>query len=137
MHQTIGYINGGREYLKSLIASEPEKFALGRSDKEHVRFGVKEWDSVEILNRGEANWDSRILWFQFDKQVSSLKLRLIAGPGPSTVRQKLLNLALAENDVLRAIDRNIECQLEWNLQSPHFYLSLPWKIRAPRASKNG
>lgn len=40
VHQTIGYINGGQEYLKSLIASEPgreARFPLNRKPSVQMR----------------------------------------------------------------------------------------------------
>jgi hypothetical protein len=107
------------DYLKNLIASEPDKFVLTRSYKEHVRFGVKEWDGIETLMLGQDSWERRILWFQFDNQVNALKLRLIIGPGRNSeigrslsIRQELLNLALADNEPLRAADRTLNDS--WN-----------------------
>jgi hypothetical protein len=101
-----------RDYLTKLIASEPGRFVVARSDKEHLRFGVREWDLIKALNLGRDEWERRILWFQFDNQVSSLRLRLIIGPGPDNIRRALLALALADNSVMKATDR--ELNANWN-----------------------
>lgn len=96
-----------RECVKDLIGTQPEKFVidLGK-DKNHVRFATREWDSIEQLKEVQDSW-GRILWFQFYNMPDSLKLRLIIGPGDRDVRQKLLNLALENDTVLKASDRSL------------------------------
>jgi hypothetical protein len=96
-----------REYVKGLIGTETQKFVIDpNKDKDHIRFAAREWDSIEQLKEDHDSW-GRILWFQFYNVPDSLKLRLIIGPGDRNVRQKLLDVALENNTVLKATDRSL------------------------------
>ena len=96
-----------REYVKNLIGTEKQEFLIDQEkDKNHVRFAVREWDAIEQLKEVQDSW-GRILWFQFYNMPDSLKLRLIIGPGDRDVRQKLLDVALENDTVLRASDRSL------------------------------
>ena len=81
--------------LEDLIQKKAD-IALDAPDahlKRHIRFVVQEWD-VPILLEGKGWTPShRILLFEFQNAVDSLKLYLYIGPGPEETRQKLFNMA--------------------------------------------
>lgn len=83
-----------REVLEKLIGREPG-LVPDHSSKSYVRFGVKDWD-VPALLQGEG-WTStkRMLLFQFNNFEEKLSLFLVIGPGPAETRQKILDIAHA------------------------------------------
>jgi PD-(D/E)XK nuclease superfamily protein len=104
-----------RKYLENLVESEPQKIALdSRSTKRYVRFAAQEWDAIQAFKQGHDNWGDkgRMLLFEFQNEATSLKLKLIIGPGPTATRQKLLDLALANDSLLRAASKSLNAK--WN-----------------------
>lgn len=54
----------------------------------------------------------RMLLFEFQNRLDTLKLKLIIGPGPERTRQKLLNLALGDRTLFQPAFRQLN--QKWN-----------------------
>lgn len=82
-----------KDILTALI-QERNDLVLDNSSKRYVRFAVKEWDKLPRL-KAEKGWSSegRLLLFEFQNEPTSLKLKLILGPGPQHIRAKLFKMA--------------------------------------------
>ncbi len=81
-----------RDILEALI-SRNEQLILDHTSKGYIRFIPKEWDLPELrLGQGWTE-SGRMLLFEFQNFKESLKLRLIIGPGPTEVREKLFKIA--------------------------------------------
>jgi hypothetical protein len=77
-----------QDFLESLIAAKPELVA-DFSSKQYVRFSSKTWESPRFpLGQGWTR-SGRVLLFEFQNYPDSLKLKLIIGPGPEEVRNRL------------------------------------------------
>lgn len=109
-----------REILCDCVNGQPA-LDLDHCAPSFVRFALKEWD-VPALHGG-AGWSDRgcILLFQFDNGPSSLRLRLIIGPGDEGVRSRLHRMALDGSSLFQA-----EKQLyaKWNTIYQHPFLTL-------------
>jgi len=80
--------------LLAELINETEAVVLDSSKKRYIRFAAKSWESMP-LKQDDRSWssDGRVLLFEFQNQTDSLKLKLIIGPGPKDLRQKLLDMA--------------------------------------------
>lgn len=81
------------EFLVDLIDHTPG-LSRDHSSKSSISFGLVEWDQVTEL-KTSSGWtrSGRILLFEFTNRDNSLSLKLIIGPGPSDIREKLYELA--------------------------------------------
>jgi hypothetical protein len=83
-----------RDILERLIGSEPG-LDLDHSSKSYIRFGIKEWDVPSLLQGEGWTRSKRLLLFQFNNYENKLSLFLVIGPGPTETRQKILDIAHA------------------------------------------
>ena len=82
-----------QEFLAELI-SETDAVVLDSNKKRYIRFAAKSWESMP-LKQDDRSWssDGRVLLFEFQNEIDCVKLKLIIGPGPKDLRQKLLDMA--------------------------------------------
>jgi hypothetical protein len=81
-----------RETLEELVQNS-QGLALDHCTKNYIRFVPTAWD-VPRLGTGKGWTQSgRILLFEFANSPDRLNLRLIIGPGPDDIRQKLFQMA--------------------------------------------
>ena len=79
--------------LLNLIEKSPD-LILDYYRKKLIQFGHQAWE-IDDLKKGEGWTDSgRILLFEFENLDDRLRLRLLIGPGPKDIRQKLFDTAL-------------------------------------------
>jgi hypothetical protein len=88
-----------RDLLSNLIKEAPQ-LVQDASSKTYIRFALTEWDDVPDLKKGDGRWtpSKRILLFEFENNLGGrerLELKLRIGRGEQTVRQRLLDIALA------------------------------------------
>ena len=88
---------GMREILRGLVREEAP-LVLDESDKYYIRFIPRAWDR-DTLKAGDDwadKWTKtgRILLFEFSNR-DTIRLKLVIGPGPEEVRQKLFDMALS------------------------------------------
>ena len=78
--------------LLNLVTSTPG-LRLDYESKSYILFWIDEW-SVPALLTGEG-WrpEGRIMLFQFENLADRLQLKLLIGPGPLEIRQKLHEMA--------------------------------------------
>lgn len=79
--------------LLALVNSDPD-FVIDESSRQSLRFAHRAWDTA-LLKQGTAWKSGRILQFEFQHQPRQLDLVLFVSPGPSEVRQALVNAARA------------------------------------------
>lgn len=96
------------DYLTELIESETE-LVIEYSPKSSIGFGVKSWD-VEMLLKGEALTSKRLLYFEFWNSVNTLNLSLLIGPGDSTIRQRIYDIANRNPNLFRKAARKLTPQ---------------------------
>jgi hypothetical protein len=84
-----------REFLETLIKARPE-LVLDSSAKQHIRFASMNWETPRLKSGQGWTPSGRMLLFEFQNFQDSLNLKLIIGPGPQDIRQKLLEIALAK-----------------------------------------
>lgn len=89
-----------REMLEGLIQGTPG-LSLDSSSKGYIHFFVQEWD-VPVLLAGKG-WTAsgRMLLFEFNNAINSLKLRLYLGPGSQETRQSLFSTVLDKQPPFR------------------------------------
>ena len=92
-----------RNLLSNLIEHEPG-LVEDISSKTYIRFALKKWDDVPDLKKGDGKWtpSKRILLFEFENNLGGrerLELKLRIGSGVLTVRQRLLDIALAHRSI--------------------------------------
>lgn len=81
-----------RDLLEQLIADNVE-LLLEHSSKTSIRFIPRAWDSP-ILKVGSGWVESgRMLLFDIDNRPDRLAIRLYIGPGPTDIREQLLEMA--------------------------------------------
>jgi len=111
-----------REVLKHLIEETPG-FIQDYSTKTYIRLLPEDWD-VPALQGGEG-WtpSGRMLLFEFENAPTSLKFRLVIGPGPQEIRRRLFGM-ISTSTVLRRYRR---LAAKWNtifvrtfLKSKHY-----------------
>lgn len=97
------------DYLQSLVKANPG-YLLDSATKSAVLFVPKEWD-VPILQQCKG-WgrSNRMLRFVVDNDPDQIKLRLIIGPGPLEIRQKLFSIAQANPQVFNV---NMKIGANW------------------------
>jgi hypothetical protein len=78
--------------LENLI-QEMTDLAIDAHLKSSTRFVVREWDVPILLEGKDWTTSHRILLFEFQNAVNSLKLHLYIGPGPKETRQRLFDMA--------------------------------------------
>ena len=83
------------EFLEGLVR-EGGVFVPDVSTKARIRFGLREWD--DLIPKVGDGWTStrRVLLFEFQNEMESLRLKLIIGPGGVDVREKLFHIAQAQ-----------------------------------------
>jgi len=81
-----------RALLVSLVEEAPGLHP-DRSTKTYIRFVAREWDSPALRQGSGWTPSGRMLLFEFENAPRHLKLKLIIGPGPKEIRQKLHELA--------------------------------------------
>ncbi len=83
-----------RDVVAGLVA-ETSSLVRDASAKNYVRFLPQEWDALSALHGG-SGWSpsGRLLLFECQNAPDSLRLRLIIGPGPQEVRQRLFEFAV-------------------------------------------
>jgi hypothetical protein len=92
-----------RPIVEELIRGQREHPELEQesSSLDTIRFAVKDWDEKPKLRTAEG-WTStkRILLFIVYNRPISLDLHLYMGPGPDLIRQKIINIAGENPEVL-------------------------------------
>jgi hypothetical protein len=81
-----------RPIVEDLIRENP-KLVLDLTSKDNIKFGVKDWDTPELLKADRWTESNRILLFIFYNRPGSLDLHLFMGPGPEATRQRLFEMA--------------------------------------------
>src|SRR5215208_2379307 len=85
-----------REVLEALVREEAH-LVLDESDKYYIRFIPRDWDqdTLKVGKDWTDKWTKtgRILLFEFSNR-DTIRLKLLIGPGPEEVRQKLFDMAL-------------------------------------------
>ena len=85
-----------RDVLEALVREEAD-LVLDESDKYYIRFIPRDWDqdTLKVGKDWADKWTKtgRILLFEFSNR-DTIRLKLIIGPGPNEVRQKLFEMAL-------------------------------------------
>jgi len=96
--------------LLNLIEKNPD-LILDRHTKGYIQFGHRIWETDD-LKKGEG-WTSsgRILLFMFENLDHQLRLKLLIGPGPQDIRQKLFDTAL-QNTTFKATQKLLGAK--WN-----------------------
>jgi PD-(D/E)XK nuclease superfamily len=82
-----------RDILEGLIKQTPD-LVLDKSNKTYIRFTFPDWDIPALLQGKGWTPSGRILLFEFANAPEDLKIKLMIGPGPQDIRQKLYELAL-------------------------------------------
>ena len=87
------------EYMESLVTSNNDNI-LDICTKNYVRYLPKRFDECIPL---EGNWTKtkRILLWEIQNRDNKVKMKLIIGPGPSQVRNKLFNIAQDHENVFK------------------------------------
>src|SRR5207248_7470258 len=84
-----------RGILEDLVRQTPI-LVPDHSSKSYIRFAPGEWDVPTLLSGQRWTQSGRMLLFEFQQNTQTrLPLKLLIGPGPTGVRQELLNLAIA------------------------------------------
>lgn len=89
-----------REVLESLI-QETTGLALDSASKGYIHFVVQEWDVPALLAGKGWTASGRMLLFEFNNAINSLKLRLYLGPGPQEIRHSLFSTVLDKQPPFR------------------------------------
>jgi len=96
--------------LLDLIEKSPD-LILDYYRKSLIQFGHRAWE-IDDLKMGEGWTDSRrILLFGFENLDRQLRVRLLIGPGPKDIRQKLFDIAL-QNTTFKATQKLLGAK--WN-----------------------
>jgi hypothetical protein len=88
-------------FIQQLI-EDTDNLTLDDSNPTLIRFSDNSWDELGLFAE-EIGWtkSKRILLFEFNNEFKNsmgrLRLKLIIGPGPLEIRQKLLDMAQADN----------------------------------------
>ncbi len=82
-----------RALLEELVKSSPGIIA-DRLGKTATAFSIQEWEVPSLSKSSGWTTSGRVLLFEFFNSSDALKLHLVIGPGPQTVRQKLLDMSL-------------------------------------------
>ncbi|MGA7556242.1 MAG: PD-(D/E)XK nuclease family protein [Candidatus Acidiferrales bacterium] len=98
-----------QSFLDGLIESAPE-LILDFSSKRYIRFSLKNWARLPSGQGWTAS--GRMLLFEFQNLPDSLKLKLVIGPGPLDVREKLFRLALDNQPPFKPQSKSLNKQ--WN-----------------------
>jgi hypothetical protein len=98
-----------REFLETLIKENPELLP-DFSNKQCVRFTSKNWESFKLRSGQGWTRSGRILLFECQNLPDSLKVKLIIGPGPKEVREKILQLALDNQPPFRPLVKYLNKQ---------------------------
>jgi hypothetical protein len=99
------------EFLRSLIAAQPD-LVEDFSTKNYIRFALKKWDSQKLKSGQGWTRSGRVFLFEFHNFEDSLKLKLMIGPGPLEVREKVFQLALNNQPLLKPQSKSLNKQ--WN-----------------------
>jgi len=93
-----------RELLEGWIGQNPE-LELDHCTKAYIRFMPKTLD-FDVLRQG-SGWtpSGRMLLFEIVNTEDSLSAKLLIGPGPTDVRQKLFDAALAKKSVFNSVSK--------------------------------
>jgi hypothetical protein len=97
------------DYLTDLIKAETE-LVIDDSPKSNIRFGVKSWDVGELLRGEEWTSSKRLLLFEFWNSTNTLNLSLVIGPGDSTIRQRIYDIANRNPNTFRKAARKLSPQ---------------------------
>lgn len=81
-----------RDILETII-NDTDSLVLDRCTKSEVNFAIREIDTPFLAIASDWTSSNRILLFAFANTPTSLQLKLIIGPGPSEIRQRLFDLA--------------------------------------------
>ena len=100
-----------REFLETLIGST-EGLILDHSSKSYVQFAPAEWELPRLKSGQGWTASGRVLLFEFQNRLDSLKLKLIIGPGPEETRKKLFQVALDAQGPFKTTQKNLG--KKWN-----------------------
>jgi hypothetical protein len=98
--------------IERLIGDESTLVA-DYSSKSYIRFAPRVWDESAALRAG-SGWtrSGRILLFEFSYLGSTLRLKLLIGPGPQQTRQLLFTMAHAHRPPFTVTDKTL--YQKWN-----------------------
>ena len=95
------------DFLQDLVSREKEEGLLpDLSSKGLIRFVVKEWDTIFPKGKGWTP-SGRILLFEFQNYSDFLTLKLIIGPGPQEIRQKVHQCALNNQSIFKGLSKKL------------------------------
>ncbi len=100
-----------QEFLETLIR-EIDGLVLDSGSKRYIRFAHKDWDSPKLQQGKGWTASGRILLFEFQNQLDSLKLKLIIGPGPREIREGLFQMATNKQPPFKPASKTLMAQ--WN-----------------------
>jgi hypothetical protein len=85
-----------RDIVDELITATPG-LIQDVSSKSYIHFLPEHWDKSAALKSG-SGWTNtgRLLMFELVNEPTRLSVKLIIGPGPEEIRQRLFNMALAK-----------------------------------------
>jgi len=108
-----------RELLEQWIGKNPD-LELDHCTKSYIRFIPKKLDT-EMLRQG-AGWTStgRMLLFEFLNTEDNLSVKVVIGPGPTEIRQRLFDAAHAKKPLLKPFAKFYQ---QWNTIFTHKLLS--------------
>jgi PD-(D/E)XK nuclease superfamily len=113
-----------RDLLDQLISAQPD-LVLDYPSKQLIRFALKAWEIPALHAEPEwhrSDWHSgRMLLFEFQNQADSLKLKLIVGPGPTDIRDRLLQIALRNQPPFKPATKSLNKY--WNEIYSYDFLS--------------
>lgn len=98
-----------REIIKDLLESfikEHQDLEYAESSKGYIRFIPKILDEkIPHIGKGWRKSIRQMLLFEFVNEEKIIKLKLVIGPGPHEVREKLRNIALENKELFNAVER--------------------------------
>lgn len=99
-----------RDLLDELIARRRADLIAEYSTKKYIRFAVKDWDVPAL--QGGSGWvpSGCMLLFEFENDGDSLRLKLTVGPGPASIREKIVEIARVSGSPFEPPGRTIRPQ---------------------------
>lgn len=90
-----------QSHLIDVINGDPDVH-LDDCSKTYVRFRTSVFDEIEALDNGDG-WTStkKILLYEFQNYGDNLRLKLIIGPGDSSIRKELFELSESKKDLFK------------------------------------
>ena len=99
-----------RDLIEELVRREGD-LMLDDCSRGYVRFTHKQWDLPKLKGSGWTK-TGRMLLFEFTIGTERVGLKLLLGPGPTEVRERLFRFAQTKPAVFKAVGKTISAK--WN-----------------------